>query len=124
MKILGLVPSAVMAMAVSGQSLADNSMNGTYMADKASMSLMAILPMRMYLVVNGDDAYFLMQGPDEEKKLPLKARADGNKLLLGDKDDKNPLIFYRRIGNSGILECLKCQAQGLPGVWIRVARER
>lgn len=124
MKILSIVSSAVMAMAVPDQSLADNSMNGTYMADKASMSLMEIIPMRMYLVVNGDDAYFLVQGPDKEKKLPLKARADGNKLLLGEKDDKNPLIFYRRIGNPGILECLKCQAQGLPGAWIRVARER
>lgn len=121
MRFPRLILIAVAALALSGNVLADNSMDGTYVADKASLSLYAIVPMKMYLVVKGEDAYLLMQGPDSEKKIPAKARVDSNKLILGSKDDTKPMIFYRRIGSSGILDCLICQANGMPGVWVKVA---
>lgn len=73
MRFPRLILIAVAALALSGNVLADNSMDGTYVADKASLSLYAMVPMKMYLVVNGDDAYLLMQGPDNEKKIPAKA---------------------------------------------------
>lgn len=121
-KMASFVLSVVAALAISGCAPEDTGMNGTYVAEKASLSLYAILPMKMYLVVNGDDAYLLTQGPGGEKKIPAKARVDGNQLILGDKDDKNPMIFYHRVGSSGILDCHVCQANGMPGVWTKVAR--
>ena len=121
MKFPRLTLIVVATLILSGNVLADNSMNGTYVADKASLSLYAVMPMKMYLVVNGGDAYFLMQGPDSEKKIPAKARVDGDKLILGNKGDTKPMIFYRRIGSPGVLDCHMCQAGGMPGVWIKVA---
>lgn len=121
-KIPSFILSVVAVLVVSGCAPEDTGMNGTYVAEKASLSLYAILPMKMYLVVNGEDAYLLMQGPGSEKKISAKVRVDGNQLTLGDKDDKNPMIFYRRIGDPGILDCHICQANGMPGVWTKVAR--
>ena len=116
---------AIAVFSSSGSADPGKGMDGTYMAEKASLSVYAFLPVTMYLVVSGENAYILLQGPNDEKKVSFKSSVDGNRLILGSRtDSKDQLIFYRRPGSSVILECLRCQQEGLPVVWSKVLRGR
>jgi hypothetical protein len=120
MSIKAIILPLALCFIASIQAVAGSNMDGTYRAEKGSIPLTAFLPMQMYLVVKGENAYFLMQGADKEERLNLKAKSEGNKLLLGSKNNKNPMKFYRRIGSNGALECFMYQAEGLPSIWIRL----
>jgi hypothetical protein len=122
MSIKAIILPLALSFIISIQAVAGSNMDGTYRTEKGSNPLTTFLPMQMYLVVKGENAYFLMQGADKEERMNLKARTEGDKLLLGDKNSKKPLVFFQRLGSGGILECFKCQTEGLPGIWIRVDR--
>lgn len=124
-----LLPRLLFALAaVSPASLpAAGSMDGTYQADNSSALVTMIVPAQVYLVVNGRKATMIMRSAEGEDTLAFAAWVDGDKLLLtapnGKRSDKG-LVFYRRIGDSAILECLMCRKEGIPSVWVKMARER
>ena len=101
-------------------------MDGTYMADRSSAFVTMMVPAQVYLVIDGRKATMIMRGPDGEKTMEFGAWVEHDKIVLmepGAKRGDKGLVFYRRIGDSAILECLMCAKEGIPSVWVRVARK-
>lgn len=102
---------------------AAGSMDGTYTADCCSV----LVPVQGHLAVEGSKATMILRGPDGEQTREFGVWEEGGMLVLtvpGGKRGDGGLVFYRRIGDSVMLECVMCGKVGIPVVWLSVARSR
>lgn len=113
MKIrMGVVTAAMLAVAACGWKA-----DGTYVAQSSAMFGMVRVPIQ--LVVAGDQATLSEPGPFGGRGLTLQARVKDDRLILGEDNDPNPVVFHRINGGKS-LQCPLCRQIGMPEIWEKV----